>query len=258
MILAIDIDSSLIRIGYSRAGDHLDEIVEISSPVSQRALMPLIIGSIQSLVGSTSIDAIGLASGGHVNIAKGTIIELTGTNWGHLRIAKPLQDAFGCKVHLAPTVLAGATAETYQRANKHNTLSLYLHLSRDISGCLVEDYEIPKYRILSEIGRLMISTSHASIMSWNDAWSDIDHTTHDWKQTVDVLSPGIHTIITTSSPDKIILGGNLSNYYKSFGKLLINELKQHDLRLLPTISSAKLGTSAPLVGAMYLAAQTLA
>lgn len=67
MFIGIDIGGSKVRVASSLTGHKIDHSVRFATPTNQRRTLPLLELAIKNLIGSASIDAIGVACPGPID-----------------------------------------------------------------------------------------------------------------------------------------------------------------------------------------------
>ncbi|MBA3679175.1 ROK family protein [Candidatus Saccharibacteria bacterium] len=268
MIIAIDIGGTKIRIAYSQVGDRIEDSLEFSTPTSQRIVVKQLIDSIHQLVGTSPIDAIGIASPGSINKRKGIIVAPRNVSWHNLKIVKPLQDFFKCPVVLEHDATAGGIAESRTGAGKTYKVVLYVTISTGIgTSILVAGEPLPTahnseggWQIIDHTSQerfAELCSGKAIQRRYGSIAADIhSHTT--WKLIASEMAVGLYNYITIIQPDVVVLGGGVSVHFKRFIKPLQKELAKFDpIYTIPPIKQARYVETAPAVGVMMLAAEQL-
>ncbi len=269
MIIAIDIGGTKVRVGYSHLGNHLDDSIEFATPVSQRVAIKSIIDNIHRLVGTSPIDAIGIASPGSINKARGTIVAPRNLAWHNLRIVKPLQKFFDCPVVLEHDATAGGIAEARMGAGQGHSVVLYVTISTGIgNSIIVNGSPLPTphnqeggWQIISQeqgedrFGQL--SSGRAIQLRYGKIAAEI-HDSSTWQIITHDLAVGIYNMITIVQPDCVVLAGGVAVHYKRFIKPLKKQLISFDpIYPIPPILQARYVETAPALGVMLLAAEQL-
>lgn len=269
MIIAIDIGGTKVRVGYSHLGNHLDDSIEFATPVSQRVAIKSIIDNIHRLVGTSPIDAIGIASPGSINKARGTIVAPRNLAWHNLRIVKPLQKFFDCPVVLEHDATAGGIAEARMGAGQGHSVVLYVTISTGIgNSIIVNGSPLPTphnqeggWQIISQeqgedrFGQL--SSGRAIQLRYGKIAAEI-HDSSTWQIITHDLAVGIYNMITIVQPDCVVLAGGVAVHYKRFIKPLKRQLISFDpIYPIPPILQARYVETAPALGVMLLAAEQL-
>ena len=268
MIVAVDIGGSKIRVGYSRIGDHIEEYIDFPTPKNQRTVVNSIIENIHKLVGISQIDAIGVCSPAPIDKKRGTIGAPHNIPWKNLRIVAPLQKHFNCKVAFEHDATSAGIAEARIGAGKDYRLVLYITVSTGIgNSILVDGNPLPSPHnpqggdIIvnyspTEIKSFSASTSGRAIEKYYQKSPSMIKDSKHWKTIASELSIGIFDMISIVNPEIVVLGGGVAVHYKKFHKPLIKQLNSFKpLYPLPPIRRAVFVETAPLVGAMLLAAE---
>jgi len=269
MIIAIDIGGTKIRIGYSHLGTHLEDSLQFPTPVSQRVVVKSLIDNIHRLVGTSPIDAIGIASPGSINKDRGTIVAPRNLPWHNLRITKPLKDFFNCPVLLEHDATAGGIAEARIGAGRGHSVVLYVTISTGIgNSIIINGSPIPtKYsqeggwQIISQgdgedrFGQL--SSGRAIQLRFGKIAAEI-HDSNTWQIIASDLAVGLYNMITIVQPDCVVLAGGVAVHYKHFIKPLKKQLESFNpIYPIPPIKQARYVETAPALGVMLLAVEEL-
>ncbi|MDQ5943619.1 MAG: fructokinase [Patescibacteria group bacterium] len=267
MIVAVDIGGSKIRVGYSRIGDHIEDSIDFATPKNQRVVVESIIENIHKLVGISQVDAIGVCSPAPINKTRGTIGAPHNIPWKNLRIVSPLQKHFGCKVAFEHDATAAGIAEARVGAGRNYGVVLYITVSTGIGNSIIVHGKPLPGPNNPESGSMIVAYSPTEIKNFSHATSGraieyyyrkspsmIKDPKH-WKTIASELAIGIYNMICIVNPDCVVIGGGVAVHYKRFHKPLLKQLHGFKpLYPLPPIKKAVFVETAPLVGAMLLAA----
>lgn len=270
MIVAVDIGGTKTRVGYSRIGDHIEDSLDFATPRNQRVVISTIIENIHKLVGISQIDAIGVCCPAPINKSRGTMGKPHNLPWKNLRIVSPLQNHFDCKVSIEHDATAAGIAEARLGAGKGFGVVLYITISTGIgSSVIINGYPLPGPNnpqggdiIVSysptEIKSFSASTSGRTIEEYYQKSPSMIRDHKHWETIASELSIGIYNMINIVAPDCVVLGGGVTVNYKKFYKPLMRQLKSfRPLYPLPPVKRAVFVETAPLVGAMLLASETI-
>lgn len=270
MIIGIDIGGTKIRVGYSRLGDYIEDSIEFDTPTNQRRAAQMLIDTIHLLVGSTSIDGIGVASPGPINKARGTIINPHNLLWHNYRITLPLQNHFHCPVILEHDATAGGIAEARQGAGQGCPLVLYITISTGIGSSIIYNGNTLGQRHNSQGGDQIIGNESTKPLTYHETCSGksinliYQHpaseikNSHTWNLIAKDMAVGIYNMIAIIQPDCVVLGGGVLVHYKHFVKPLHRWLSSYNSTYpLPPIKRARYVETAPLLGVMLLATEAL-
>jgi mannose-6-phosphate isomerase len=268
MIVAIDIGGSKIRVGYSHVGDHLEDTLDIATPVNQRVAVQKITDAIHRLIGATAVDSIGIACPGPINKQRGTIVAPRTIPWHNLRLVKPLERSFHCPVLIEHDATAAGIAEARIGAGQKYPVVLYITLSTGVgSSIIVNGAPLPgPYN--SEAGRQIVDASTKELfhdtssgvaieLRHNKKPYEITNAT-TWQIIASDFAIGIYNAITIVQPSVVVLGGGVAVHFKQFIKPLQAELNRlNPAYPLPPIKQARYAETAPAIGVMLLAAENL-
>jgi glucokinase len=270
MIIAVDIGGTKIRVGYSRLGDYLEDTIEFDTPVSQRAVVPKLIETINLLVGSSKIDAIGVASPASINKTRGTIVRSRNLSWQNLRITLPLKKHFGCPVAFEHDATAAGIAEARSGAGKDYALVLYVTISTGIGSSIIFKGQPLSQKYNSQGGDQIVKDDYSNPVAYYATSSGraIEHQYKHpasgitkpatWKLIARDMATGLYNMITIVQPDCVVLGGGVSVHYNRFIKPLKRSLGQFEpTYALPPIKRARYVETAPMIGMLLLAAEEL-
>ncbi len=274
MIIGIDIGGTKISVGVSHDGESIADSISIATPQNQRKVVSLLEYDIRKLIGSESVDAIGICSPAPIDKQRGTILAPHNLPWRNLRIVLPLQKIFGCPVVLEHDATAGGIAEARFGAGKNYDLFCYVTISTGIGGVIMlnksplptpNNAEFGAQIVESEnIGMGKLSGSYEYVASGSAIVRDFGvraadiHNRNEWRLIARRFSYGLYNISQIVAPEAIILGGGVSVHYKRFARVLQKELASYQpLYPLPKILPAKHTETAPLLGVIYCAARRL-
>lgn len=270
MIISVDIGGTKVRVGYSRLGDYLEDTIEFDTPVSQRAVVPKLIETINLLVGSSKIDAIGIASPASINKARGTIIRSRNLAWKNLRITLPLKKHYGCPVLFEHDATAAGIAEARNGGGKGHALVLYVTISTGIGSSIIFNGQPLSQKHNSQGGDQIIKDDYSNPVAYYATSSgkaieqQYKHPASGitnpatWKLIARDMATGLYNMIAIVQPDCVVLGGGVSVHYKRFIKPLKRSLAEFGPTYpLPLIKRARYVETAPMMGVLLLAAEEL-
>lgn len=272
MIIGIDIGGTKTRLASSSFGTKIERSQDIVTPQNQRKVVSSLIEIIRSLASGQHIDAIGIACPGPLDKARGMVLSPRNLKWHNLKLVAPLKEEFGAPVNLEHDATCGAVAEARIGAGKKHRLVLYVTISTGIgTGIALDGRPLPSV-YNSEGGQQIIDPSyqhnHHRLGSYENLasgsaivrrYGNIAAQIHDkssWELIGYEISIGLHNLITIVAPDVVILGGGVSVHYHKFAKSLKSNLERwQPLYPTPPIVRADYVETAPLLGAMLLAAE---
>lgn len=290
-ILVFDIGGTAIKYGICRDG-HLEETRECPTEASKGG--PHILSTICQLAEqSLPFDAIGISTAGQVNPEDGFIIyanqnipDYTGTQF-----QKILQERFHVPVAVENDVNSAALGEAFFGAGKSKKSFLCLTYGTGVGGAIIENGQIYHGSSFSagEFGAIVTHAEeklsgtdpfagcyehYASASALVKMVSEIDPFLTNGQQIfanldrpeiksvvnkwIDEIVLGLTTMIHIFNPSCIILGGGImvQPYILEQINLRIPQMVMSNFSHVQ-ISGAKLGNSAGLLGAYYLAARKL-
>ncbi len=273
MFIGVDIGGSKVRVAASLTGRKIDHSVRFATPANQRRALPLIIKAIETVIGKSEVDAIGIASPGPIDRVHGKVLAPVNISWRNLEIVKPLKKHFNCPVTLEHDAICGGLAEARLGAGKGKTAVLYVTISTGIGTALIIDGQALKSQNNSEGGKIIIDPAyqhtHGMIGTFENIVSgqaikrrfgkiaaDIDNP-HDWALISHDLALGLFNLISITSPDVVVLAGGVAVHFDKFYKPLTRELDRLEPLYqyeLPPIKQAQFVETAPVLGAILLAA----
>ena len=290
-ILVFDIGGTAIKYGICQNG-HLEETRECPTEAFKGG--PHILNTICSLAKQhLPFDAIGISTAGQVNPEEGSIIyansnipDYTGTQFQQI-----LQELFHVPVSIENDVNSAALGEAIFGAGKGKDSFLCLTYGTGIGGAIIENRHVYHGSSFSagEFGAIithaeeklagtdpfdgcyeryasatalvkMVSAVDPSLTNGRQIFANLEHPeikeiVSKW---IDEIVLGLATLIHIFNPSSIVLGGGimvqpyiLEQIHARIPQMVMSSFAHVQ------ISSAKLGNSAGLLGAYYLASQKL-
>lgn len=290
-ILVFDIGGTAIKYGICRDG-HLEETKECPTEASKGG--PHILNTICQLAEHLfPFDAIGISTAGQVNPEDGFIIyanqnipDYTGTQF-----QKILQERFHVPVAVENDVNSAALGEAVFGAGKDKKSFLCLTYGTGVGGAIIENRQVyhgssfsagefgavithaeeklsgtdpfdgcyERYASASALVK-MVSEINPSLTNGRQIFANLDcpeikSAVNKW---IDEIVLGLTTLIHIFNPSCIVLGGGImvQPYILEQINIRIPQMVMSSFSHVQ-IFSAKLGNSAGLLGAYYLAAQKL-
>lgn len=290
-ILVFDIGGTAIKYGICQNG-HLEETRECPTEAFKGG--PHILNTICSLAKQhLPFDAIGISTAGQVNPEEGSIIyansnipDYTGTQFQQI-----LQELFHVPVSIENDVNSAALGEAIFGAGKGKDSFLCLTYGTGIGGAIIENRHVYHGSSFSagEFGAIithaeeklagtdpfdgcyeryasatalvkMVSAVDPSLTNGRQIFTNLEHPeikeiVSKW---IDEIVLGLATLIHIFNPSSIVLGGGimvqpyiLERIHTRIPQMVMSSFTHVQ------ISNAKLGNSAGLMGAYYLASQKL-
>lgn len=274
MIIGIDIGGTKTNIGLSYTGETIVDSHIIPTPRNQRKVISKLSSEIRKLVGEQQIDAIGITCPAPINKARGIITQPHHLPWHNLKLVTPLKKQFKCPVIIEHDATAGGIAEARFGAGKNYHYICYITISTGIGNALILDGKPLPGPNNAEGGAQIIDMHEAELNSKNGSYEDLAsgstivrdfgaraseiNSRSQWQLIARRFSYGIYNIIQIAAPECVILGGGVGSHYKKFSSALNKELNKFSpLYPIPPVIMAKNPETAPLMGIIYLAAQSL-
>ena len=236
---------------------------------------------IHHLVGEVAQGAapqgIGMAIGGPIDVAAGTVSSLNLHQWRDVPMQKLMEHRWGCPFHFGVDTDVAAIAE-YHLAGEQVPRFLYVTISTGLGGGFLLDGKV--YRGLGgahpEVGHQSIAAhirhpervrcgcgnpdclealvSGSGIeRNYGKPAAELDES--EWDEVAFNLSQGLRNMITMLSPDLIVLGGGVTTGGGPFFLDKTSAYLRERLTLvpLPEIRVSGLGYDTALLGAAYIA-----
>lgn len=264
MIVGVEIRPKLISVGFSRLGEHLDDVVSFKPPQTQRNLVPKIVQVVHENVGK-NIEAICVVAPEVIDKQRGKLVAIKGLPYSNLRIQKPLNMQLGCPVVLEHTTSAALLCES--SLEKNSVKLVYIDLSSNLGAAISKNTDSDQNCEYIDLGAQIVNFDDNQSEFFRDLLRDVFKKSnanndylkrlnkHQWNLVASYLSIGIYNLICLANPEHIVLGGDLSEFYKKFIKSLKKQLYNRNNAQLK-ISKTHFENPC-LVGAIRLAANEL-
>ncbi|MFV0485123.1 MAG: ROK family protein [Candidatus Saccharimonadales bacterium] len=211
------------------------------------------------------VKAIGVAMPGPTENNKA--LWLGNLPWVNFDIAAELKTEFRLPVFVDNDANLAGLAE----AASFKGLSVYLTFSTGIGGGVVKDGRLEAARRIYEPGHEKFEWD-GSLMEWEDfasakAVSDYFGkltseivSTDDWREISMRITTGLHSVVSSMRPDRIIFGGPLGLALKKYKRYLKKELEEQLSPgvKMPKLTVAKLGDKSVIYGCYLYAKDRLA
>jgi glucokinase len=267
MNIGIDIGGTKI-IGAARVkpSDEPTLSDKLPSPITAEDGFATICQLIEKLAADQPIKAIGVSCPGPLDLTAGRLAEPLNLHWGNLALVDRLEDKFHAPVKLENDANAAAWGE-YKIGNGQGVQTLlYVTISTGIGTGLIIDGEIYHGAHDTEGGQIILEKSDGHWKSFEslaagpaikarygkEAWEIEDPAI--WDEIAGIIAAGLTSLITTLSPERVVLGGGVSTHFDRFGAALNRHLSElpHPFPL-PEVVPAKNIETAPVLGALLLA-----
>ncbi len=172
---------------------------------------------------------------GVIDRNQGTLHLDTILGWHDVPLVRDCSNIFGCKFSIENDSKLAGLSEA-RAVNDPTVRSIvYITISTGIGSTFVVDGQLEQATLNSEIGKWLVEKD-GSWHIWEDIasgkWikatygklaSEIDDEAV-WHEIVDRLTPGFINSMAAYSPDLIIVGGGVGEYFDKFGALLSREV----------------------------------
>lgn len=265
MLIGVDIGGSKILVV---AGSRHYEIVrqqKVETPETSHQAVMEIIHLIEQVAAGETIEAIYVASPGPVDRERGCILKTPNISWEPVAIVDQLRNHFHVPVGLEKDANAAALSEAQIGAAAGAKYVLYVTVSTGVgTGIIIEgkiyhgahDPEGGHIAIAAEgkTEELETATSgRALIRRFGKPGYQITDPAQ-WDEFARDLAVGLHDLITTISPEIVVIGGGVGVHFHKFGKQLLKHLKElKPLYPTPPILPAKNMETAVAYGTLILA-----
>lgn len=207
-----------------------------------------------------------VAAPGQVNRAAGIGITYANLPW----INTPLQDDVSkllkCPVVIENDAKLAGLAEAHKLDVEKYPRVLYVTVSTGIGGGYIVNHRIDKSLRDNEIGHMLLE-HEGKLQRWEDFASGKAIYKHFGKKAKDITSKedwyviahniaiGLIDVIAIVTPDIVVMGGSIGNYFDEFKDKLIEDLKiyQNNMLTIPPVVKASHPDDAVVYGCYYFA-----
>jgi len=235
---------------------------------------------IAQVAAGETILGMGMAIGGPIDLAAGTVSPLNQPEWRDVPLQKMMEERYGCPFQYGVDTDVAAVAE-YRLAGLRVERFLYVTISTGVGGGFLLDGEVYRgiHGIHPEVGhqavaarckypeRVLCGCGNTDCLEALVSGSGIQRIyrkppqeldADEWDEVAFNLSQGLRNMIMLLAPDLIVLGGGVTTGGGQFflEKALAYLKKNLTLAVMPEIRISELGYDTALLGAAYLAAAT--
>ncbi|RJR27022.1 ROK family protein [candidate division WWE3 bacterium] len=276
MFISIDLGGTNTRIASSDNCTDIAKIEVFKSIHNVPEQREKIVKTTEALLQGEVLEGLCIGIPGMINRSSKTIVKAS--NYPELNNVS-VYDLIGIQVgenfFLENDAALGGLGETLRGAGRGNQAVAYITLGTGVGGSLIENGKISDARSLSEPGHMIINfdaevkdtlsykgsleayVSGKSFMSqYNIKPEDCDDL-EIWEKYSGHLVFGVLNVIAMWGPDKIVIGGGLSNKFNYFISGLQDKLKKYGSFEFPEIVKSELGDSSGIVGGFEFLAQHL-
>lgn len=260
MYVVFDIGGSQTRVGMSRTGEGLDELMVKVTQVEYQAGIKMLLDMVQILSNGAGIEA---AVGGIAGVwdkNKSMIVKSPNLpDWEEKNIKADLEAKLGCRVILENDAALGGLGEAVIGAGMGDKTVAYLACGTGVGGVRIVEGKIASE---SEPGHqyIILGKTLEGLVGGRSLQSKYGKRVEEiedqavWGEIIDNLAMGIVNVAVMWSPDIVILGGSLA---KSIDLEKLKTAVSQKLTIypwVPKIVKAKLGDQAGLWGGLRMLA----
>lgn len=289
-VLALDIGGTGIKAAVIDRNGHILSFSETATEAyrGKDHILRQMFSLVEQIRRGFTLQAIGIGSAGRVNVSEGTIVFATSNlpGWQGLKLRKLVEDRMGLPVIVDNDANAAALGEAWMGAARHADSSVLLSLGTGVGGGIIDHGQVLRgsHWSAGELGHVVLYpgglpcncgqfgcveqyiSGHALVLRANaqgnkhyesgkevfadfqqgDAWAKqiVVSFIHD-------VAISLRNIQHVYDPLIIVIGGGVSNSFRSWGNLLQPELV--DLPMPVNIAMSELGNKAGCAGAAKLA-----
>lgn len=243
MRVLFDIGGTNTRVGISRTGRNLDDLMIYKTPWKyEKGMDKLVAGGLALARGKKIKSVIGGVAGILSLDGKSIFVSPNLPRWSKRPVRADLERAFGCGAAVANDAALAGLGEAHYGAGKGYGIMAYLTVSTGIGGCRVTGGELDKSHLGFEPGHQIVAYKGGKL-KYFEPYTDNRK-----------LAVGLHNAVVFWSPEIIVMGGGRMKD----PRIRISELKRQLKRTLafyprlPQIKKAELGDLSGLYGALVL------
>jgi glucokinase len=275
--IGIDIGGTKMMVAAVASDMQVLRRCKAGTPLDLQAGLDQLDAMILEMAGGEEVLGIGMAIGGPINLAAGTVSPLNQPQWRDVPMRHRMETRYGCPFHYGVDTDVAAVAE-YALAGLDVARFLYVTISTGVGGGFLLDGQV--YRGLGgihpEVGhqsvaarvrhpeRVRCGCGNPDCLEALVSGSGIERIygkpaqsleADEWDEVAFNLSQGLRNLIMVLSPDLIVLGGGVTT---GGGQFFLDTTyaylaKNLTLARMPEIKVSDLGYDTALLGAAYLA-----
>lgn len=269
MYIGIDIGGTKILVVGGDKDGAIVRQAKIETPATADQGVMEIIHLIEQVAEQDQIKSIFVAAPGPVDRAKGVLFPVPTPNvkWGPTDIVAQLKNHFKLPVGLEKDANAAALAEAVSGAGKGYETVLYMTISTGVGTGLITAHEIYHGAHDPEGGHMYIAAegineeleAAVSGPAMKRRFGLYGYEITDpkiWDEYSKDLAIGVRNMITTFSPDIVVIGGGAGTHFDQFEQFLVQHLAElTPIYPDPPIVEAKYPETAVALGTLILAAR---
>ncbi|HEX2901470.1 MAG TPA: ROK family protein [Bacteroidia bacterium] len=275
--IGIDIGGTKMMAAAVNAGMQVIRRCKAPTPEDLQAGLDQLHAMVAEVAAGEQILGIGLAIGGPIDLAAGTVSPLNQPQWRDVPLKRMLEDRYGCPFHYGVDTDVAAVAE-YHLAGLDVARFLYVTISTGVGGGFLLDGKVYRgiHGIHPEVGhqsvaarvkypeRVLCGCGNTDCLEALVSGSGIQRIygkpaqeldADEWDEVAFNLSQGLRNMIMPLAPDLIVLGGGVTTGGGEFflDKTFAYLEKNLKLAVMPEIRISELGYDTALLGAAYIA-----
>ncbi len=271
MYVVVDIGGTKIRIASFTGEGKMTADHHFLTPREAAEATEQIAGTIESIIGSTDLRGIVVASPGPLDRKDGKILNPPNLPWHNLDITNILQKRFNVPVILENDHDLGAFGEAELGAGRRYNPVLFVTISTGIGTGLIIDHEIYHGAFDTEGGHIIIKPDgpkcacggfghFEALVSGPAIKRRFGRAAYDifdkptWDYIARDMALGLISLINMVSPEIVVIGGGVGVHFDKFDAPLKKHLQNlSTLYPVPKVVPAKFVETAPLYGGFLLA-----
>lgn len=270
MFVSVDIGGTHTRVGISADGKKLSRNIKYKTPGNYDDGLLLLVEKIEELANGNSIEKIVIGIAGILDLIRGKIDKAPNlSSWtGHM-IRDELSHMLHLRVAIENDAALAGLAEANARGRKKYPILAYVTISTGVGGARIENGRIDKRARSFEPGHMILDPngrfwppcgqtgcfeSFSSGLAFEITYGIKPELCEDskiWEEHAQITAQGLINVITTWSPDILVIGGSMIKAGDKYTKPLINFINK-ELKIFPApvIEISKLGDDNGLLGGL--------
>jgi len=260
MVAVFDVGGSQTRVGVSRGGKVLDEVMDKVTQVECKAGTRLLLDMIRNLAEGEEITGVAGGIAGVWDKDRSKIVKSPNLpDWENKAIKQDLESKLGCGVKLENDAALGGLGEAVSGAGVGEKVVAYLACGTGVGGVKIVDQKIenesePGHQYINGGQTLEKLIGGRSLqIKYGKRVEEIEDPAV-WDEIFDNLAMGIVNVTVMWSPGIVILGGSLAKSIDLEKLKMVVSQKLTIYPWVPRIVKAKLADQAGLWGGLRLLA----
>jgi predicted NBD/HSP70 family sugar kinase len=268
MYLTIDIGGTKTLVANFDSKGNIQGKVRFETPTDYEAFIKLLGHTIEENKAHQPYKLVVAGAPGRIDRTSGTGIAFGNLAWENIPLGKDIENITGMKTLVENDAnLAGLSEAMLVR--KQYRKVLYVTISTGIGGILITDGKIDPELADTEFGHMMFE-HQGKLQKWQEfasgkaiykkfgmPASEINDPSA-WYVISRNIALGLTNVVSTLTPDVVIIGGGVGTHFDKFGERLQEEMVQFgsDVVTVPPILAAQRAEDAVLYGCYELAKQS--